>query len=122
MAAGCTYLDVKMNGARYWRMKYRYGGRERLTAFGVYPDVSLAEARKRREKAKALVREGIDPNEAKRQDRIATATRLTNSFETVCREWIAVRGVRWTERHRKNLIAQLERDAFPKLGVALSPH
>ncbi len=64
-------------------MKYRYGGRERLMAFGVYPDVSLAQARKRREKAKALIRDGIDPNEVRRQSLIATATSLTNSFEAV---------------------------------------
>ncbi len=122
---GGLFLDVRKNGGRYWRMKYRYGGRERLLAFGLYPEVSLAEARRRRESARAKLRDGVDPNEAKRRERIATATRLTNSFEAVCREWIAVRGIRWTERHLKNLIAQMERDAFPKLGprpvTALTP-
>lgn len=114
---GSLYLDVQKSGARYWRMKYHYGKRERLLALGVYPEVSLAEARKRRETAKAQLRDGIDPIEAKRQEVIAAAVRLTNSFESVCREWVEVRGVRWTQRHRDNVIAQFERDAFPKLGA-----
>lgn len=110
------FFDVRENGSRYWRLKYRYAGRERLLACGSYPEVSLAEARRRREAARAKLREGIDPVEARRQEQAEIAGRVANSFESVTREWIRVRGARWTERHRKNVLAQMERDAFPKLG------
>ena len=55
------YLEVMPNGARYWRMKYRFAGKERRIAFGVFPEVSLSEARRRREEARAALREGLDP-------------------------------------------------------------
>jgi len=78
--AGGLYLLIKPDGARYWRVKYRHGGKERLLALGVYPHVSLAEARSERDDAKRLLKQGLDPVTARKQHRrateVATANRL----------------------------------------------
>src|SRR5690606_18747053 len=113
---GGLYLEVTPGGSRLWRLKYRFSGREKRLALGAFPEVGLAEARRRRDEARAHLRDGRDPSEVRRSDRVAAAVRASNSFEAVAREWIATRGARWSERHRENLTAQLERDAFPKLG------
>ncbi|HHA1600176.1 TPA: Arm DNA-binding domain-containing protein, partial [Enterobacter hormaechei subsp. xiangfangensis] len=66
---GGLYLLVNPNGARYWRLKYRVAGKEKLLALGVYPDVTLADARAKRDEAKRGIAGGIDPNEAKREEK-----------------------------------------------------
>lgn len=86
---GGLYLEVMPNGSRYWRMKYRHSGKEKRIAFGVFPEVSLAEARKRREEARLQLREGKDPVEQRREIRTAQAQAASNSFEAVAREWLA---------------------------------
>lgn len=86
---GGLYLDVRKNGSRYWRMKYRYAGRERLLSFGVYPEVSLSEARRRRDAARAEVRDGLDPAGLKRARKVAARASVANSFEAIAREWLA---------------------------------
>jgi integrase len=86
---GGLFLDVRPNGARYWRMKYRHAGKEKLLALGVYPEVSLAEARERAEAARKLRRHGLDPlAERKRADRQA-ATLAERTFGAVAAEWLA---------------------------------
>lgn len=82
---GGLYLLTKENGAKLWRMKYRHGGREKLLAFGRYPEVSLAEARRLRDEARAVLRSGGDPAAAKRANRAATA----DTFKAVAAEWLA---------------------------------
>lgn len=86
---GGLYLDVRQNGSRYWRMKYRHGGKERVLAFGVYPEVSLSEARQRRDAARRDRRDGLDPGNVKRARKVAARTAAANSFEAVSREWMA---------------------------------
>lgn len=110
------YLEVLPNDSRLWRLKYRFGGKEKRLALGALHEVGIAEARRRRDEARAHLRDGRDPSEVRRAVRVAAVVRAANSFEAVAREWIATRGVCWSERHRENLLAQLERDAFPKLG------
>src|SRR5687768_5163467 len=68
---GGLYLDVRANSSRYWRMAYRFAGRERLLSFGIYPEVTLAEARRRRDEARALLRVGTDPTAAKAEQKSA---------------------------------------------------
>src|SRR6185312_2878741 len=84
---GGLYLLIKPDGARYWRFKYRFAGKEKLLAFGVFDEVSLAEARERRDDAKRRLRDGADPGverqERKRQEKHAAA----NSFKAVADEW-----------------------------------
>ncbi len=86
---GGLYLDVRPNGSRYWRMKYRHGGKERVLAFGVYPEVSLAEARQRRDAARKERRDGLDPGNVKRARKVAARVATANSFEAVSSEWMA---------------------------------
>lgn len=88
---GGLYLEVTPSGARYWRMKYRFGGKERRLAFGVYPEVSLAEARQRRDKAREALRDGLDPGELKRARKVAARVAAVNSFGAVAEEWLGKR-------------------------------
>jgi integrase len=113
---GGLFLDVKASGRRYWRMKYHYGGVERLLALGVYPEVSLAEARQRHADARACLRQGKDPMAVRRAEQRDIAAQVANKFEPLCREWVQVKGARWTEDYRQSILDQFEKDAFPKLG------
>lgn len=84
---GGLYLLVKPSGGKYWRFKYRVAGKEKLLALGVYPEVTLADARAKREEAKRGIAGGIDPMEAKREEKIARETQLNNTFKDIALEW-----------------------------------
>jgi integrase len=99
---GGLFLDVRANGARYWRMKYRMAGRENLLAFGVYPEVSLAEARRRRADARALLREGKDPNAERAATRDAHKRTHEAAFPKTAAAWLASRKGEWApDTYRK---------------------
>jgi integrase len=99
---GGLYLDVRENGSRYWRLAYRFAGRERLLSLGVYPEVSLAEARSRRESARALLRNGTDPMADKADRKAADRRDADASFPKVAAAWLAFKRKGWaTETHRK---------------------
>src|SRR5688572_1307862 len=85
---GGMYLHVTATG-KYWRMSYRFTGKQKTLALGVYPDVSLAKARQRREKAREQLADGIDPGVAKREDRQAKTEAAASTFEVVSRDWLA---------------------------------
>jgi integrase len=117
------YLIVKPNGAKLWRMKYRYAGRERLLAFGAYVsarsggvDVTLAEARDRRDAARALLRDGIDPMQHRRDSRIDAERRAANTFAAVAEEWIAKNAGAWSTVHAERVRKFLRVELYPKLG------
>jgi hypothetical protein len=93
--AGGLYLEISATGAKLWRLKYRFGGKEKRLALGIYPDVSLASARERRDDARRLLANEIDPGEYRKLQREARAERATNSFEAVAREWLAKYSPRW---------------------------
>lgn len=116
---GGLYLEVDPRGGRYWRLKYRFGGKEKRLAFGVYPDVSLKEARIKREEAKALLGDGIDPGEARKAEKLALKAAATNSFESVAREWIETQRPKRTPRHAYYYYVEqrLARDIFPVIGA-----
>lgn len=86
---GGLYLEVMPNGSRYWRMKYRHAGKEKRMAFGVYPEVSLAEARLRRDRARAVVREGRDPSVERQTERRLAKLSAGNTFQAIADEWLA---------------------------------
>lgn len=110
------FLLVHSNGSKYWRLKYRFGGREKLLALGVYPEVSLADARQRRDDARKLLANGIDPGEFKQQAKRAINEISANSFEAAAREWYAQNKAGWSESHGERIIRRLERDIFPWIG------
>src|SRR6516225_2874499 len=87
---GGMYLLVKPDGARYWRLDYRYAGKRRTLALGVYPIVTLSDARERRQEARKLLAENIDPRTAKKAAKKASMLATATMFEAVAREWLAV--------------------------------
>ncbi|NIF78877.1 DUF4102 domain-containing protein [Paraburkholderia sp. Cy-641] len=110
------YLEVMPNGSRYWRMKYRFDDKEKRAAFGVYPEVTLAEARERCLAARKLLASGIDPSEQKKETKRTRAIEATSSFEAVAREWFESQKGGWTDVYAGKVINSLEVDAFPKIG------
>lgn len=113
---GGLYLLVNPNGSRWWRFKYRYLGKEKLLSLGTYPDVSLKDARDRRDEARKQLAADIDPGEHRKARKTALADRSENSFEVVAREWFAKYSPNWAAGHSDKIIRRLERDIFPWLG------
>ncbi len=112
---GGMYLLVKPDGARYWRMDYRFAGKRRTLALGVYPTTTLSKARTRRDEARTLLAEGTDPNAVKRATKRAARLSVENSFETVARECLAKQRNRLAPRYFNLLLARLEGDIFPQI-------
>ncbi|MDR7006100.1 tyrosine-type recombinase/integrase [Paraburkholderia strydomiana] len=111
------YLQVMPNGARYWRMKYRFDGKEKVASFGVYPEVTLAEARDACLAARKQLSTGIDPSAHKHEVKRVRALVAASTFEIVAREWFASQKGGWTDVYAGKLIKSLEVDAFPKIGA-----
>ncbi len=111
------YLEVMPNGAKYWRMKYRYGGKEKRLAFGVYPEAGLKEARTKRDESRKLLADGADPGETRKAMKAAQVADV-ETFEVVAREWWMKNAPTWAENHSNRTLRRLERDIFPWLGNA----
>lgn len=111
---GGLYLHFAPNGGRYWRLKYRFAGKEKLLALGTYPDVSLALARQRRDDARQLLAQGIDPSQHKKAAAAARAELDANAFEVIAREWLAKRD--WVTGYRVKVEGWLTNDVLPWLG------
>jgi len=111
------YLEVTPNGGRWWRLKYRHEGKEKLLSMGTYPDTNLKVAREKRDQARALLAAGVDPSEARRSEKAAKSQVATNSFEAVAREWHATIHVpQVSTGHAARTLIRLEQDVFPRLG------
>lgn len=114
---GGLYLEVTPSGGRYWRMKYRYGGKEKRLAFGVYPAVSLAKAREERHKARELLATGRDPAAVSKAEKLRREVVTGNTFKAVGDDWLAVKAHGWTPlQHRKEL-GRLVNHAYPWIGA-----
>lgn len=114
---GGLYLEVTPQGSKLWRLKYRFGGKEKRLAIGVYPDVPLKKARQRRDEAREMLADGIDPGEHRKAQHAAGMERAANSFEVVAREWFAKYAPNWAATHSDKIIRRLEKDVFPWLGA-----
>lgn len=110
------FLLITSSG-KYWRLKFRFAGKEKVLALGVYPEVSLKEARAKREEARRQLADGIDPSLARKQSKVANRLASENSFEVIAREWHQSQLARWSPGHAKRVIESLEVDAFPDLGL-----
>lgn len=110
------YLEIMPNGSKYWRLKYRHMGKEKRLALGVFPLVTLAEAREMREAARKLVVNGIDPSAAKKQAKRLAVINAANTFEAVAREWHQKQAERWAEKTGTKIMRYLEKDIFPYIG------
>lgn len=117
LAAGAgLYLEVMPTGAKYWRWKYRHAGKEKRLALGVFPEVALAEARETTERARALLRTGVDPSGQRKTEKLAARMAAETSFEAVGREWLGKQGHMATVTFDKAK-RELEVHAFPWLGA-----
>lgn len=110
------YLQVMPNGSKYWRLKYRYLGKEKVLALGVYDQMSLLEAREARDRAQKLVKAGQDPSQQKRLEKLQRAQDAENSFEAVAREWHAKRLPMWSKNYGVEVLHRMVTDVFPHIG------
>jgi len=111
------YLEISPKGGKWWRFKYRFEGKEKRLSLGVYPDVSLKDARDRRDDARKLVANGIDPSEKRKAMKAAGVNREGNSFEVVAREWFTKHAANWSDGHGGRMLRRLENDVFPWIGA-----
>ncbi len=110
------FLLVVPSGGKYWRFKYHFGGKEKLLALGVYPEISLGEAREKRAEARKTLAKGNDPGAVKRENKLQTALNSEHTFEAIAREWFAQRKHEWAEGTSRTHLKRLERHIIPKLG------
>ncbi|HAX4391167.1 TPA: tyrosine-type recombinase/integrase [Escherichia coli] len=108
------HLLINPNGSKYWRLQYRFGGKQKVLALGVYPMVSLSEARRKRDEAKKLVSDGIDPSEKKKADKIEQSEALT--FEAVARDWHTACKRKWSDSHSERVLKSMEDGLFTAIG------
>ena len=113
---GGLYIEVMPNGAKYWRMNYRFNKKQKRLAFGVYPEVSLKEAREQRDQARKLLRNDQDPSEVKKLQKLAKETNYENSFEVLAKEWHKNKIHTWQPKHADNILRRLSTYLFPKIG------
>ena len=113
---GGLYLLLNPNGSRWWRLDYRYAGKRKTLSMGVYPVVSLKDARNRRDEARKLLAADVDPGENRKAQKLAKVLSTANSFEVITREWYAKFSGTWNDSHGERIIRRFERDIFPWLG------
>ena len=117
------YLRVYPNGSKYWQLQYWFDGKQKILSFGVWPNISLKEARDKRFAAKKLIKEGIDPNDEKKErlevqsfEREKEKLRKISTFQIVAHEWFSRQSTQWTERHSRGVLSSLNMHVYPDLG------
>jgi len=113
------FLLVTPNGGKWWRLKYRIGGKEKLLSLGTYPEIGLKEARRRREEAREQIAQGVDPSEQKKEAKaaaVAAEREQSLTFEAVAREWYAKKTGHLTPDYQRQIISRLENMLFPHIG------
>lgn len=113
---GGLYLEVPSQGNKRWRLKYRYGGVEKLISLGVYPEVTLKKARERRDEARRLIADGVNPSEFRKAHKASLNKSRANGFEIIAREWFEKQKHGWAESHARTVIRRLEQNVFPFIG------
>lgn len=108
------HLLINPNGSKYWRLQYRFDGKQKVLALGVYPMVSLGEARRKRDEAKKLVSDGIDPSEKKKADKIEQSEALT--CEAVARDWHTACKRKWSDSHSERVLKSMKDGLFTAIG------
>lgn len=114
---GGLYLEISPAGGKLWRLKYRCDGKEKRLALGAYPDVGLKDARERREEARKLLANGVDPGENRKAVKASKAGLTENCFEPICREWLGHRKSTVEEAQHLKTLTRMEHDVFPWLGA-----
>lgn len=114
--ASGLYLLVKKNGAKYWNLKYRFGGKEKKLSIGVYPAITLAQARIKRDEARRMIAEGRDPSQEKKEQKRAQRESSANTFKAIATEWFAHMERQWTPRYLADQVARIENKVYPVIG------
>lgn len=109
-------LLIDTADSKGWRFRYRFAGKPKMISFGVYGDVSLAEARGKRDEARSMLAKGINPSEARKTEKIALQFAHENNFESVAREWHSSKSSTWSQGYAKEVLSCLEKDIFPYIG------
>ena len=110
------YILIHNNGSKYWRLRYLFLGKESMVSLGTYPLVTLKEARIKTAEIKKQIKEGINPSQKKKQDKLKLKVNHENSFENVAREWLEARSHDWTEKYSNRVLRAMERDLFKQIG------
>jgi len=113
---GGLFLLLHPSGSKYWRMKYRFIGKEKLLAFGVWPEVSLTEARKKRNEAKQLLKSGKDPSAAKKNLKVSQKVAQSNTFGSVTEEWLEIKQKEWKSPYFDDVKSSIEIHLLPDLS------
>jgi integrase len=111
------YLYITPSGGKLWRMKYRFGGKEKTLSFGKYPEITLKQARDKRDEARSTLANGVDPGELKKQQKRSLVGFSDSSFEAVTREWFSKFSVNWSPMYSGRLISKFEKNVFPWIGA-----
>jgi integrase len=109
-------LLIQPNGSKWWRLRYQYLGKTNMLSLGTYPDVSLKRARDRRDDARRLLADGIDPSEHRKEMKAKQLLASNHTFEAIAREWFTKQASVWAETHSSKIIGRLEKDVFPYIG------
>lgn len=110
------YLSIQPNGSKYWRINYRFLGKQKSLALGVYPETSLGMAREQCQAARKQLANGIDPSQAKKDTKHERLLNASNTFEAVGREWLAHYQDKWSSNHAATIVRRLDNDVFPVIG------
>lgn len=110
------FIMVNPTGSKYWRMSYRYGGKQKTLALGVYPEVSLADARHKCNEARKLLQNDIDPSDVKRAKKLAKTEAQENSFQALALEWFEKQKPHWSSHHIERVNRMLHKELFPHIG------
>lgn len=109
-------LLVETNGSKGWRYRYQFAGKTKMISLGIYPVVTLNEARAKRDEARKQVANGINPSEARRAEKVATINQTENTFKNIALEWYEGRKDRWSVGYRDDMMDAFEKDVFPYIG------
>lgn len=110
-------LLIEPNGSKSWRFRYRYAGKPKMISLGVYPTITLADARSRRDDARKLVAEGKNPSEIRKEQKIALQTESESAFEKIAKEWHQMKSAKWSEGYASDIMEAFQNDIFPYVGA-----
>lgn len=110
-------LLIEPNGSKSWRFRYRFAGKPKMISLGVYPTITLADARSRRDEARKLVAEGKNPSEVRKEQKLALQTESENAFEKIAREWHQMKSAKWSAGYASDIMEAFQNDIFPYVGT-----
>ncbi|WHP81033.1 tyrosine-type recombinase/integrase [Edwardsiella anguillarum] len=110
-------LLIEPNGSKSWRFRYRFAGKPKMISLGVYPTITLADARSRRDEARKLVAEGKNPSEVRKEQKLALQTESENAFEKIATEWHQMKSAKWSAGYVSDIMEAFKNDIFPYVGT-----